>query len=50
VKNHDLRVIRSISHHIIIIKDGKIVESGETESVFHSPQNSYTQKLLAAPA
>ncbi len=48
--SHDLRVIRSISHHIIVMKDGRIVESGETESVFQSPQNSYTQKLLAAVA
>jgi microcin C transport system ATP-binding protein len=45
---HDLKVIESVSHHLLVMKDGKVVESGETERLFHSPQQEYTKTLLSA--
>ncbi len=46
--SHDLKVIRSISHHIIVMKDGLIVEQGITEQVFTHPQSVYTRQLIEA--
>lgn len=45
---HDLGVIRHISDRISVMKQGKIIESGETEKVFKEPSHPYTQKLLAS--
>ncbi|QUM77653.1 ABC transporter ATP-binding protein [Moritella sp. 24] len=45
---HDLAVVRAVSHRIIVLKEGKIVEEGETETVFNQPQHAYTQTLLSA--
>ena len=44
--SHDLKVIRSMSHRIIVMKDGNIVETGDAEQVYTNPQNSYTKNLL----
>lgn len=44
--SHDLRVIRAISHDIVVLKDGKIVEQGTTESILSNPQTAYTQLLV----
>lgn len=46
--SHDLRVIRSISHTILVMKDGEIVESGDAEDVFKNPQHDYTKALFNA--
>ena len=47
---HDLWVARFFCHRIAVMNQGKIVEIGETESIFKQPQHPYTQKLLnAAP-
>lgn len=46
--SHDLQVVRSISHHTIVMKAGEIVESGSSEQLFKQPQHPYTQQLLAA--
>ncbi|MGB5594984.1 MAG: ABC transporter ATP-binding protein [Crocosphaera sp.] len=47
---HDLWVARFFCHRIAVMTQGKIVEIGETESIFKQPQHPYTQKLLnAAP-
>ncbi|GAB3255895.1 ABC transporter ATP-binding protein [Chitinimonas naiadis] len=45
---HDLTVVRALSHRLYVIKDGAIVETGETESVIQSPQHPYTQQLVQA--
>jgi microcin C transport system ATP-binding protein len=46
--SHDLRVVRSISHRVMVMKEGKIVEQGSTETIFKNPKNIYTKNLLAA--
>jgi ABC-type microcin C transport system duplicated ATPase subunit YejF len=46
--SHDLAVIRAVAHRIVVMKDGAIVERGETASIMSRPQHPYTQELLAA--
>ncbi len=46
--SHDLRVINAMSHHILVMKDGKIVETGSTASVIKKPKSPYTRALLDA--
>ena len=44
--SHDLRVIRSISHNLIVMKDGSILEQGEAKSILNNPQHDYTKNLI----
>lgn len=46
--SHDLTVVRYLCNQVAVISHGRIVESGETDSVFTNPQNAYTQQLLSA--
>ena len=46
--SHDLKVVRALSHKMIVMKQGDVVETGEAEQVFTNPQTEYTQTLLAA--
>ena len=46
--SHDLSVIRRLCSHIIVLDQGKIVETAETPTLFSSPQSAYTQELLQA--
>lgn len=46
--SHDLRVVRALSHRIIVMRNGQVVESGNAEDVFTKPQEDYTQELLKA--
>ena len=46
--SHDLSVVRQISDRIAVMKNGKIVEMGETEAVYSNPQEDYTKELLGA--
>jgi len=46
--SHDLRVVRALSHAIVVMKDGEVVEQGPTAQIFENPQNAYTKTLLAA--
>lgn len=46
--SHDLSVVRSFTERVMVMKDGRIVEEGETEKVFRSPEHPYTKSLIAA--
>lgn len=43
---HDLGVVAEIADNVIVMRDGKVVESGPVTDIFHRPQHSYTKKLL----
>ena len=46
--SHDLKVVRAMSHYLVVMHRGKIVEEGPTEEIFNSPRDGYTKRLLAA--
>lgn len=46
--SHDLAVVRALSHRIMVIHHGEVVESADCETLFNHPQQAYTQKLLEA--
>ena len=46
--SHDLKVVRALCQHIMVLKDGICIESGATEDVFNQPQHPYAQRLLQA--
>ncbi|NDG40878.1 MAG: ABC transporter ATP-binding protein [Betaproteobacteria bacterium] len=46
--SHDLAVIRAMAHRVMVMKDGVVVEEGETLALFDAPQQAYTRELLAA--
>ena len=46
--SHDLRVIRAMSHKVIVMKAGDVVEAGPAASLFANPQQDYTRALLSA--
>ena len=46
--SHDISVVKYLSKRILVIKDGKIVESGFTKDVLENPQSSYTKELLSS--
>ncbi|RKP48339.1 ABC transporter ATP-binding protein [Trinickia fusca] len=45
---HDLAVMRAMAHRVVVMKSGRIVESGDTLQVLQAPSHPYTQSLLAA--
>jgi microcin C transport system ATP-binding protein len=46
--SHDLNVVRAMSHKMIVMKQGDVVEAGEADALFDNPQEEYTRQLLAA--
>ena len=46
--SHDLAVIRAMSHEVMVLKDGKVVEFGDTETLIKHPRQTYTKELFAA--
>jgi microcin C transport system ATP-binding protein len=46
--SHDLRVVRALSHKVMVMKDGDVVEQGDSAAIFDAPQTEYTRALMAA--
>jgi microcin C transport system ATP-binding protein len=46
--SHDLRVVKAMSHDVMVMRNGKVVESGPAAQVFEHPREDYTKALLAA--
>jgi microcin C transport system ATP-binding protein len=46
--SHDLRVIRAMSHRVVVMKEGRVVEMGEAATLFATPKTDYTRALMTA--
>ena len=46
--SHDLRVVRALSHHVLVMRDGCVVEQGASDEIFRDPQQDYTRRLMRA--
>lgn len=46
--SHDMNAIRAMSHRVMVMKNGKIIEQGVTTQIFEQPQRPYTQQLIKA--
>lgn len=44
--SHDLRVIKTVSHRVVVMKDGDIVEYGAVDDIFKNPVQAYTRELI----
>jgi microcin C transport system ATP-binding protein len=46
--SHDLRVVKALAAHLIVMRYGKVVEEGPATQVFSAPKSDYTRALFAA--
>ncbi len=46
--SHDLSLVKTLCHRVIVMKDGRIVEEGDTQKVFYHPEQAYTKELIDA--
>jgi microcin C transport system ATP-binding protein len=46
--SHDLKVVRALANHVIVMRNGQIVETGPAEQIFENPQTDYTKALISA--
>ncbi|WP_067518050.1 dipeptide ABC transporter ATP-binding protein [Endozoicomonas ascidiicola] len=46
--SHDLAVVKAMSHRILVMKEGEIVEQGDTRQIFSNPSQQYTRELISA--
>lgn len=46
--SHDLKVVRALCQHIMVLKEGTCIESGATEAIFDNPKHPYAKQLLQA--
>lgn len=45
--SHDLQVVRSLCHQVVVLRQGEVVEQGESEAIFATPKDEYTRQLIA---
>ena len=48
--SHDLAVVRAISHQLMVVKQGQVVEQGDAKALFQTPQHPYTCLLYTSPS
>jgi microcin C transport system ATP-binding protein len=46
--SHDLRVVRALSHYVLVMRNGRVVEQGASDQIFRDPQEGYTRRLMRA--
>ena len=46
--SHDLKVVRAMSHHVLVVHRGVVVEEGDAAAIFETPRHDYTRELVAA--
>jgi len=46
--SHDLAVVKALSHQLMVVKHGQVVEQGDAAEIFAAPQHGYTRQLLEA--
>jgi len=46
--SHDLKVVRALSHKVMVMKRGDVVEAGDADAIFDAPQTEYTRTLMQA--
>ncbi len=46
--SHDLKVVRALSHRVLVMRKGEVVEQGDAETVIDAPSQEYTRELMAA--
>jgi len=46
--SHDLRVVRALSHYVLVMRNGRVVEQGAADRIFRDPQEEYTRRLMRA--
>ncbi|MEJ8475140.1 ABC transporter ATP-binding protein [Roseibium algae] len=46
--SHDLKVVRALANDVVVMRSGKVVESGKSADIFDHPQTGYTKALMAA--
>ncbi len=46
--SHDLKVVRALSHKVMVMKQGDVVEAGDAADIFDAPKTAYTRALMAA--
>jgi microcin C transport system ATP-binding protein len=46
--SHDLKVVRALANHVLVMQNGHVVEEGPAEAIFANPRHPYTQALFAA--
>ena len=46
--SHDLTVVRALADYVLVIKDGRVIEEGDTDGLFKRPRSAHARTLIAA--